>query len=357
MLVKLEENLKILDDCEKKIEQMNFPARQIVVWGMGYVDVLYQNAYLFDHTDIRYYVSKTDTLEHNGYEVINPNDIAGKCDSPVILICAQNESVVNSIRSDIEHLDDRIDSVLMTEYFFGKYAQVIRNNMEHLDEYSKQIYLDIICKMIMNDVDASDICVPEHYFAIPRLIFPNANEVYVDLGAYVGDTLEEYIFKKKGSFGRYYAFEPDPQNYAALCTRIERLTKEWNYDANKIVALNIGVGRERQNRCFESRGSVESTFSSSDGGIKSEIIPIDEYFGKNSVSTIKADIEGFELPMLFGAKNVLKRDKPNLCISIYHNAYDMIFVPDFIISLGLQYKLSIRHHSVTLGDTVLYAWV
>jgi len=87
------------------------------------------------------------------------------------------------------------------------------------------------------------------------------------------------------------------------------------------------------------------------------VYTLDDYFKEQKVSFIKADIESYELDMLHGAESVIKRDRPLLAICIYHNASDMFTIPLFIKELCGDYKLKIRHHTYSLLDTVLYAYI
>ena len=61
--------------------------------------------------------------------------------------------------------------------------------------------------------------------------------------------------------------------------------------------------------------------------------------------------------MLLGAKKSIKKYRPKLAICIYHNAVDFYEIPILIKEILPDYHLSIRHHSPTLCETVLYAWV
>lgn len=78
------------------------------------------------------------------------------------------------------------------------------------------------------------------------------------------------------------------------------------------------------------------------------------YFKNTKVDFLKADIESYEFDMLLGAKNILKRDKPKLAIAIYHNAYDMYNILDWLDNLKLGYKFYIRQHSVRDTEKLLY---
>ena len=56
------------------------------------------------------------------------------------------------------------------------------------------------------------------------------------------------------------------------------------------------------------------------------------------------DIEGAEPDALEGALKTIKKFKPKLAISIYHNLGDYSQIIPWLNSLNLKYKFFIRHH-------------
>lgn len=69
------------------------------------------------------------------------------------------------------------------------------------------------------------------------------------------------------------------------------------------------------------------------------------------------DIEGAELDALHGAQKVIARDKPLLAISMYHRTGDMLAIMDYLHHLIPEYHFWLRHYSIGIADTVLYASV
>ena len=69
------------------------------------------------------------------------------------------------------------------------------------------------------------------------------------------------------------------------------------------------------------------------------------------------DIEGAEQKALQGAVETLKRFKPDLAISIYHSLKDYSEIALWIDSLQLGYKFHVRHFTIHLEETVLFATI
>jgi len=66
------------------------------------------------------------------------------------------------------------------------------------------------------------------------------DEVFVDCGAFTGDTLERFIDARGGSFAYIYAFEPDEANYIKLCKYVSACTPKLDGKSKLIMS---GVGK------------------------------------------------------------------------------------------------------------------
>ena len=64
---------------------------------------------------------------------------------------------------------------------------------------------------------------------------------------------------------------------------------------------------------------------------------------------------GAEMNSLMGAKKQIQQNRPKLAICIYHRLQDLWEIPMYIKSLVPEYKFYVRHHTTSIGDTVLYA--
>ena len=182
--------------------------------------------------------------------------------------------------------------------------------------------------------------------------------MFVDCGAYVGDTVETYLFNRTGMFEKIFAFEPDPKCFKALSARSRRLKEEWALDDGRINIVNAGVGSKTETLFIHQADSnlSNSLSNSADDGDAIKVFALDDYFSNQRISFLKADIESYELDMLKGAEEIIRRDRPKMAICIYHNASDMYRIQQWIKALNLDYKFAVRHHSTIWSETVLYAW-
>lgn len=346
---------------KEKVSKLNIQASDIIVWGMGHISMLYDNAFKIAKVNVSAYTCNEKTTWgelHNELPVIAPSEITSY-QNPTVIIAVKNKTALHEIEEQLGTMDAKIKKITIEEFFFGYYADIIFGNVDILeDEKSKEIYKSVIEKRIKNDDKMWEEFEENQYFALPMFRRDDVNEVFVDMGGFVGDTLERYLFTKFGTFRKAYVFEPDKKNYEALLIRIDRLKKEWNVPNDAIVPVFAGVGRENSVYYFKELevGSYGSHFSIEKTEDERKIYSVDEFFLNEKVDFLKADIESYELDMLIGAERVLRRDKPKLAISIYHNAVDMCCILKWLSGLNLGYKFYVRHHSVRDTETVLYAY-
>lgn len=83
---------------------------------------------------------------------------------------------------------------------------------------------------------------------------------------------------------------------------------------------------------------------------------IDNILAGRPATYIKLDVEGSELETLKGAVNTIKKYRPKMAVSLYHRAEDIIVLPLFIESLGMDYRYYIRHYQTRWCETTLYAF-
>lgn len=83
---------------------------------------------------------------------------------------------------------------------------------------------------------------------------------------------------------------------------------------------------------------------------------IDNILAGRPATYIKLDVEGSELETLKGAVNTIKKYRPKMAVSLYHRPEDIIVLPLFIESLGMDYRYYIRHYQTRWCETTLYAF-
>jgi FkbM family methyltransferase len=183
---------------------------------------------------------------------------------------------------------------------------------------------------------------------------PREREVYVDVGAFDGDSVQHFIRVSKGQFQRIHAFEPDPQNFPKLAA--------WHaaqpHYAERITLHQQAVGSARGTVSLTSTGDAGACVPLAEGAAGNctvDLVTLDEEIAE-PISLLKLDVEGHELAVLRGSLRHLQRERPRLALCAYHLPTDLIELPRFLRQLDAGYRLGLRHHSATRYDTVLYAF-
>ncbi len=213
------------------------------------------------------------------------------------------------------------------------------------DEKSKSDFVDILNFKVSGDVRYLFGC---HYnkMRLYEEILPLCNnEVIVDLGAYDGDTIREFLAVTNGSYKKIYAFEPDSKNFRKLERKTEHLIN--------IERYNLGAWDKEETLFFSKEGSRNS--KQKDGGIPVQFNSVDNIVS-GKVTFIKMDIEGAELMALKGAEQTIKAYKPKLYVCAYHRNEDFFTLPVKIKELCSDYQIYFRAHPyIPAWETNFYA--
>jgi FkbM family methyltransferase len=354
---------------KEEISVKNLNDYTVVVFGAGNTSVLYQKCFELEGIHPVYYIDNSEAKQgtiFQGVPVISVEKLVTlqqTFSKPVfVLICSAQIDVCNEIQLQLQKYG--LIYATIDNFVFEKNKDSVKAVHDLLeDDFSKEVYTQIIYSRTNNSQIPESLVSNESYFLLSHFLKHSEKEIFVDLGAYVGDTVEQYINKKSGVFKKIYAFEPDAVNFSALEHRSARLKREWAFSDDKLTLVHGGVGATTELKYFAASSNMNSArlganfiTDKTKNAEEVKIYSLDDYFKEQYISFIKADIESYELDMLRGAESIIKRDRPLLAVCIYHNASDMFTIPLFIKKLCNDYKLKIRHHTYDFFDTVLYAY-
>lgn len=215
------------------------------------------------------------------------------------------------------------------------------------DEKSKTVLTKLI--HMRQYYDVKDIPPYNHfdqYFSKDIISFTD-DEVFLDCGAFNGYTSIDFI-KRCPHYSKIVLFEPQKDIIPDLQNRMKKY--------KNIFIIPKGCSN-RENEAILSLAGESSTVTQTTNADTCEIslTSIDSCPECIDASFIKMDIEGSEYEALNGAKEIIKKNKPKLAISIYHSDEDMLRLAEYIHKLVPEYKLFVRAHRPGIAETVLYA--
>lgn len=300
-------------------------------------------------------VNKKYYKEKNGVACLE--DYLGEINHKVNLLVAFkgfNEEILYPYRDKIEVLIDMdfyagnctVDPELMTYSWVVDHLDELESIYEELnDDDSRKVMSAYINQKISSDYKyLKTVKTSPQYFE--KIMPLGKDEVFVDCGAYDGDSAAAFIeaLKERGiaDYRKIYSFEPDPRNYAKL---IERGFKNH-------ICINKGTSDGKGELSFSILGT--SSGFDENGEIKVQIDSLDNEID-DSVSLIKMDIEGAELASITGAKNLIQKYRPKMAICIYHKKEDLWEIQNYLQELVPGYKYYMRAYEETATELVLYA--
>lgn len=286
---------------------------------------------------------------------------AYKEETMVIIATRYYKEIYNQLQAlGFNHLDRVLSNKFDVDDYFrnNKVESVIDKITEVIDvltdEESKRVYTRIIeewCKNNYSYGQLDDICAENQYFD-EDVIKLEKDEIFVDCGAYIGDTLDALVLETRGKFEKAYLFELSIINFKILEERVKGI---YAAVSDRIESINSGVADVTKDiyYCEDDEGSLLSE----SGNQKGHVIRLDDYFINKKVTYIKMDIEGAELSALCGAEKLLKRCSPKLAVCLYHKPQDLWEIPLYLKKIVPEYKLFIRHYTDLLNETVCYALI
>ena len=203
------------------------------------------------------------------------------------------------------------------------------------DDVSRETFANVLNYKLSGKVEYLFACDTAREEDLRQLFTFGENEVYMDLGAYNGDTVQEFLNLTGGKYQHIIAVEPDRRN----CKKLNAMAE----DLGEITVHECGVWSEAGELGFSDSGGRQSTFLAT----QKKTVPvnsIDNLAQGRAVSYIKMDVEGAEVQALEGGTKVIKEYAPKMFVAAYHYDVDIFRLPLLIWKLVPEYKIFFRKH-------------
>ncbi len=384
---------KFFDDYKEYVEKCQ--NRKVVLFCAGKKCLDIMNDYFkYPYSDIAFICDNDNKKWGNkiySVDISDPKVLTDNPDDYVVLICSYNNFILKRVEEQLKGMGIKnvySSAILMFSNQIERYNEdgtmkyherntyrVVTEHTEDLekvlllleDEKSKEIYRAFIEKVKYNVKDYSDIAddLYEHYFS-DEIFKYGDKEVLVDGGAFDGDDTIRFdnILNSLGlTIHKALCFEPDTGNFGKTYKNLEKYygTKaildenRQIAESEKFVTFKAGLFDKKCGMGFCEYGAHSSRFTQEDVGASVDAVLVDDIAEKENVTFIKFDLEGADIPALIGSEKTIKRCKPKLALSIYHNIEDLWEIPLLVKKMVPEYKLFVRHHTTYLWDKILYA--
>lgn len=274
-------------------------------------------------------------------------------------------NIKNRYLSLNEELRNNIETFLNSFNYWGKLGYInndfeeinnvvnfLKNNLtdlvvfyQNLKDYkSRKILLAILRNYYYYDFtmlnEVPDTCY-KHYFD-PDLVKTTKDTVFVDVGSYIGDSVDDFLDTYLEEYKKIYCYEVTKSSIAILKDKFIFnediiIKNKALYDKKTTLSLNASSVDNSANTINDNNGDIEA-------------VSLDEDINEK-IDIIKMDIEGAECKALEGAKKHIKNDSPTLLISIYHGFNDLIRIPKLIKSFNKNYNFYLRYYGGNVFPT------
>ncbi len=301
--------------------------------------------------------------EFHGYRVLRYADVCQKYDEFIILLAfaAFEDSLMEKItgyaRKHQLYAPDLplFGGEILTPDWLHENSDDIRKAYDLLaDDVSRHTFESVLRYKMGGDILTLRACETPREAVFSDIFSFSQEETYLDLGAYNGDTVHEFVGLTGGNYKKIVAVEPDRKNFQKLMQSVEEL--------QHVECVNVGVWDKSGTLSFSGGGGRASCLTP-DESVTSEtskrysvsVDTVDNIVGDGDVTYIKMDVEGAEREALLGARNTLFRCKPKLAVSAYHRTDDFVKLLLLIHKLNPEYRLYLRHHPyIPAWETNIY---
>lgn len=236
------------------------------------------------------------------------------------------------------------DNIFSRDFYEKHKALIVQVRNMLCEEKSKAVFDNIINFKLTGDINYLLECETSRDEAYENLLKLGDDEIYMDLGAFNGDTIAEFLGNVK-SYRKIYAAEPDIKNFTKLKNNTEHL--------ENIECLNVCVSDRCGEVTFSKHGGRNGNVDKNGNTVK--CMTVDSILGNDDVTYIKFDVEGLEKEAIDGAAETIKRCRPKMLVSCYHRSEDIFAIPLQIMSIRDDYKVFIRHNPyIPAWDTQFY---
>lgn len=279
-----------------------------------------------------------------GYKVIKYSDVCEKYEDFVIVVCfaVHDDAMLEKIRRmSTEHTLFAPNVPIVNDGVFTR--EFIEEHDEEFDEayallsddFSRKSYIDILNFKVSGKVEYLFSCQKNKAEIYSEYLRLDNNEIFMDLGAYDGDTVREFLQATDNQYKKIIAVEADEKNYKKLTDKTSGV--------ERIETYNLAAWNKKETLFFEKKKGRNSKLSSA-GQVEVQADSVDNILGGEKITILKMDIEGSEETALDGAKKTIQTYKPKLYVCAYHRNDDMFRLPLKINEIHKGYNFYFCHH-------------
>lgn len=180
------------------------------------------------------------------------------------------------------------------------------------------------------------------------------DEVFLDIGAYNGDTIRSFLQQTRGKYQKIMAVEPDADNFLSLSEYVAR-------ERLKNVSVSMTAAWDkREDLKFEiGKNQISGVCCPDQTGAEAKVITcyadrLDSLFEGEAVSLIKINYFYGVLEAIRGCEELIKINHPKFVIVVGFEIYNVLLLFEYISSLNAGYKFYLRFNRAMSSALTMY---
>ncbi|MCD7974422.1 MAG: FkbM family methyltransferase [Phascolarctobacterium sp.] len=217
-----------------------------------------------------------------------------------------------------------------------KYEAKLKKVYDKLaDGASRKVFAAVLNYKLSGKLDYLSGCESRRADDLKEIFTFTGDEAYLDLGAYDGDTVAEFLALTGGRYGKIIAVEPDRHSCAKLKRRFRSLLR--------LEIHEMGIWDGKAEMGFSGTGGRAASFF---GKRKygAAVDSIDGLLEGGDATYIKMDVEGAEGKAISGGTETIRRCRPKILAAAYHYDTDIFELPLLLWDLVPEYRIYLRKH-------------
>jgi FkbM family methyltransferase len=320
--------------------------------------------------DVNPFVHRDDIF-WEGIPIVSPEEVSSTDKSSVLLaVCISTLALTPIFKSLIEQgWDDIIPFYDIAEayrdhhplsngWFLEKMAQKDIAQIEWViarwfDDISRAHHLQFLAWRSLREewfFSGAPVTLDDRYFIKTVKDILHDHETFLDIGAHHGEVSIRFSIITDGKFNKIFAIEPDDQNRKLL--RINFADCFDPDDKNKVHVLNNVIG---ENECIcKMYDGLDYASQVCEFGEKTVNVHTIDKMGILP-TFIKLHLEGGELSALKGGIQTIRKTRPIIVATTYHNKLGLWEFPQWIMNSLIDYRFYMRLHGWCGTGLVVYA--
>ena len=242
------------------------------------------------------------------------------------------------------------------DIFYGDYLEH-QKEYEHAfalfeEEYSQKVFQAYLNTRINDDLHYLLECFDKPITYYENGIFDLSKaENYVDIGAYNGDTVMDFVRSTNGKYNYIYAFEPEPELFNELQDNVNK-----NHYKN-ISLYQLGLWDSNAQLSFVSEsGQSDRVVAEAESVNKIDVVTLDSILDGKEITFIKSNMSAGTKEWIEGAKQILGGQKPKLVINVGLTKQLLYQIPLLLHEINDKYQFALRFNESMPSRLFLYAY-